>query len=68
MLAIILENLYKHELFFFSSLNAGNLKNPGIKYIPKGYTIDIAKLAKVSFIKIFCVFSYTAQKHAIKYQ
>ena len=68
MRAIIVEILYKHELLFFLSLKAGILKHPGIKYIPKGYAIDVAKLTKVSFSRIFCVFSYTAQKQPIKYQ
>ena len=31
---------YKHFLSFFSALNDGILKNPGSKFIPKGYIIE----------------------------
>ena len=47
--------LYIHFLFFFKSLRAGILNNPGMKFIQKGYIIDIAKLINVSLIKIICV-------------
>ena len=58
--------LYIHFLFF--ALRAGNLNMPGNKFNPNGYNIEVIKLIKVSFIKIFCVFVYTAQKQDIKYQ
>ena len=40
---------------------------PGNKFNPNGYSIDKQKLIKVSFINIFWVFIYTAQKQDIKY-
>ena len=43
---------YINFLSLFTSLKAGILNIPGNKFIPKGYTIDIAKLINVSFIKI----------------
>ena len=66
--ATILLNLYKHFLSLLGDLKAGIRKNPGIKFNPKGYSIDKAKLIKVSFIKIIWVFLYTAQKLDMKYQ
>ena len=58
---------YINFLSLFTSLKAGILNIPGNKFIPKGYTIDIAKLINVSFIKIIWVLWYTAQKQVIKY-
>ena len=66
--ATIFPVLYKHFLSFFRALKAVILNIPGIKFRPKGYIIDNAKLNKLSYIKINCVFLYTAQKQEIKYQ
>ena len=49
---IIIPKLYKHFLSLFKFLKAGILNNPGNKFIPKGYIIDIKKLKKVSLINI----------------
>ena len=68
IIATNLLNLYKHFLSFFWALKAGILKHPGIKFNPKGYIIDNAKLNKVFSINIIWVFLYTAQKPEIKYQ
>ena len=38
-------------LSLFFAFNAGILNNPGNKFNPNGYIIDIAKLIKVSLIK-----------------
>ena len=66
--AIIKLVSYMHFLSLFFALNAGIRKNPGNKFNPKGYNIEILKLINVSFINIIWVFLYTAQKQEIKYQ
>ena len=50
------------------SLKAKILRADGIKYKTKGYANPEKKVEIESFIKITCVFSYTAQKQDIKYQ
>ena len=49
--------IYKHFLSLLGAFSAGILNNPGSKFNPKGYTIDKAKLTKVSLSKILCVFT-----------
>ena len=61
-------NWYKYFIFPFFALRAGIRNIPGKKFNPKGYNIDSPKLNKVSLIKCFCVFLYTAQKQETKYQ
>ena len=52
----------------FSFLSAGIRKSPSNNERAKGYNIDNPKLNKVSLIKCFWVFLYTAQKQETKYQ
>ena len=56
----ILLKLYKYFLSFSGSCKAANLKNPGNKFIIKGYIKEKQKPIIVSFIKWYCVFLYTA--------
>ena len=44
--------LYKHSRLLYLSAKEIYLNAVGIKHVPKGYSIDIAKLINVSLIKI----------------
>ena len=49
--AIYLLISYKVFLSFFFDFKAGILNNPGMRFIAKGYNIEIPKLNNVSLIK-----------------
>ena len=59
--------VYKQDNFE-EALKAINLSPTGKIYKTKGYKSPKAKLERESFIKVICVFSYTAQKQVIVYQ
>ena len=64
----ITKKINNFKNFFFLEIKDKNLSPVGIRYIPNGY-ISPKKKLKIEFvIKIFWVFTYTAQKAEITYQ